>query len=100
MDRERQNRVETRFKEVIRDLQADHLIIRQIGENEYIIVFNHPNLLIEYVVAPARRPKEPRVFTDFGRAVKVAVRMSGLKLMEFDLFAEAEGGDAATDVSP
>ncbi len=93
LERERQNRVETRFKEVIRDLQADHLIVRQIAKNEYIIVFNHPNLPIEYVVAPARRPKEPRVFTDFGRAVKVAVRMSGLKLMEFDLFDESDGAD-------
>jgi hypothetical protein len=86
--------VETRFKEVIRDLQAEHLIVRQIAANEYIIVFNHPNLPIEYVVAPARRPKEARVFTDFGRAVKVAVRMSGLKLMAFDLFDESDRIDA------
>ncbi len=93
MERERQNRIESRFKEVIRDLQADHLIVRQIGLNEYIILFNHPVLAIEYVLAPARRPKEARVFTDFGRAVKVAVRMSGLKLMEFDLF---DGADEAS----
>ena len=93
MERERQNRVETRFKELIRDQQADHLIVRQVGTNEYIIVFNHPNLAIEYVVAPARRPKEARVFTDFGRAVKVAVRMSGLKRMAFELFDEADSGE-------
>lgn len=95
MERERQNRVETRFKELLRDLQADRLIVRQIAKGEYIIVFNHPNLPIEYVVAPARRPKEARVFTDFGRTVKVAVRMSGLNLMEFDLLpqTEAEGID-------
>jgi len=93
LDRERQNRVETRYKEVIRDLQADRLIVRQIAKDEYIIVFNHPTQPTEYVLAPARRRTEPRVFTDFGRAVKVAVRLSGLKLMEFDLFEDPDEGD-------
>jgi len=92
LDRERQNRVETRYKEVLRDLGADRLIVRQIGKDEYIIVFNHPTQPVEYVLAPARRKTEPRVFTDFGRAVKVAVRISGLKVMEFELFDEAEEG--------
>ena len=96
MQRECQTRIEARFKELIQALQAQSLVIREIAKSQYIVVFNHPNLPIEYVLAPFRRPKEPRVFTVFGNAVTVAVKISGLKHMEFDLIEAPTSGQDDT----
>ena len=93
MDREQLYRIESRFREVIDDLQPEYLIVRETAPGEFIIAFKHPHRDTEYALAPTRRPKEARIFTVFGNAVRIAVRISGIKKMEFDLIEEAETPD-------
>lgn len=86
--RDRQHQLEPRFLELVRELGVDCLLIRQVGENAFVIVAENPSEPIDYVLSTARRPYEGREFTDFGRAVKYAVNFSGLQLMRFDLFVD------------
>ena len=94
MGRERQNRIELRFLDLVSSMKVDHLTIRQTGVDAYIIVAQHPTEEVDYVLAPTRRPDEPREFTDFGRAVKFASNISGLKIMHLDLFDDTKSNDA------
>ena len=94
MEKQRQYRIEPIFLELIKEIGAQYLVIRQVGDDAYIVVAEQLETKTDFILAPARRPHEPRVFTDFGRAVKFAVNTFGLKVMHLDLH-EGEGAGPA-----
>lgn len=81
-------RVEPKFKETLGIIQADHLYVRQLAESAFIIAARDRNTKTDYVLATARAPSSARTFTHLGRCVQFAVRMSGLKIMHFELLDE------------
>lgn len=81
-------RLEHQFKQTLGILKADHLYVRQVAENAFMIAARDPATQTEYVLSPSRNPTTPRYFTNLGRCVQLAVRMSGLKTIHFELLDE------------
>lgn len=78
-------RVQPRFKLMLETLEAKQLTVRQIGEDEFIILVEEPASQTEYILASRSTPDEPRTFTNLGRCAQAAVRLFGLKTIQFDL---------------
>jgi len=81
-------RVEPQFRETVGILRQPSLYVRQLAESAFTLIVRDPQNKTDYVLAPARSPHAPRTFTNLGRCVQAAVRMTVLKTIHFELLDE------------
>ena len=89
MDGEKAYRVEQRFQEAVSLFGPDHLCVTETAEGTYTLSAFHPNG-VEYVLSTQRNPDEARQFSDLGRCVQFALKLTGISAIEFQLRATGQ----------
>lgn len=75
------------FKEVLELTRPDHLVIRQIAADAYIVVTPPSASGTEFIVATVRHPNEARTFVSLGAVVQFALDISGIAKLHFELIS-------------